>query len=251
VDVTTSRIIEALLLPPGSLILLAIIGLFFWRSRFGRWILTWALLLQWLLSLPVTADLLYLGLEYYPPLNPAEIKATAPEAIVVLGGGRDLNAPEYGGDTISERGLMRLRYAAKIAKQTGLPIIPSGGNPGAIGVPEAKISRDILRNEFAVEVQEIEPHSNTTWENARYTAQLMKRIGVQRIILVTDAAHMARALYAFERNGIRPLPAPTNYQSIVSQQVSPIERYLPSGLAVRDCSYAIHEYLGLFWYRLK
>ena len=62
---------------------------------------------------------------------------------------------------------------------------------------------------------------------------------------------MSRALYAFERNGIEPLPAPTNFQSIVSQEISPIERYLPSGLAVRDISYAVHEYLGLLVYRLK
>jgi len=250
-DVATSRVIEALLLPPGGLSLFAFTGLLFWRTRLGRWMLAWALLLQWLLSLPVTADLLYLGLERYPPVSQAEIEAAAPEAIVVLGGGRNLNAPEYAGDTASEHTLTRLRYAAKIARQTGLPVIPSGGNPGAKGVPEAKISRDILRNEFAVEVKEIEPHSNTTWENARYTAQLMKQLGIQRIILVTDAAHMARALYAFERNGIEPLPAATNYQSIASQEVSRIERYLPSGLAVRDCSYAIHEYLGLLWYRMK
>ncbi len=250
-DVSTSRVIEALLLPPGGLTLLAFVGLLFWRTRFGRWMLAWAVLLQWLLSLPVTADLLYLGLERSPPLSQSAIDAEQPEAIVVLGGGRDLNAPEYAGDTVSQRTLSRLRYAARIAKQTGLPVIPSGGNPGVVGVAEARLSRDILVNEYNVTVDEIEPQSNTTWENARYTAQLMKRLGIRKIILVTDAAHMSRALYAFERNGIEPLPAPTNFQSIVSQEISPIERYLPSGLAVRDINYAVHEYLGLLVYRLK
>lgn len=250
-EVTTTRIIEALLLPPGGPILLALAGLLWWRTRFGRWMLAWAILLQWMLSLPVTADLLFMGLERHPPLTPGQLQAGDPQAIVVLGGGRELGAPEFGGDTVSEHSLARLRYAAKLARETNLPVIPSGGNPGAVGVPEATLGGDILRNEFGVTVGGIERRSNTTWENARYTAQLMQQLDIQRIILVTDAAHMPRSLYAFERNGIHPLPAPTNYQSLTLQEISPVERYLPSGHAVRESSYAIHEYLGYLWYLTK
>lgn len=250
-EVTTTRIIEALLLPPGGLILAALIGLLGWRFRFGRWLLVWAILLQWLLTLPVTASLLYLGLERHPAISLEQLRETAPEAIVVLGGGRELGAPEYGGDTVSEHSLTRLRYAAKLARETRLPVIPSGGYPGVIGVPEAVLGRDVLKQEFGVSVAAIEPHSNTTWENARYTAQLMKQLGIQRIVLVTDAAHMPRSLYAFERNGIHPLPAPTNFQSLSRHEISPVERYLPSAQAARESSYAIHEYLGYLWYLMK
>ena len=136
-------------------------------------------------------------------------------------------------------------------RQTGLPVIPSGGNPGAIGTPEAILARDILQNEFGVKVAEIERHSDTTWENARYTAQLLKRLGLSRILLVTDAAHMPRALYAFRRNGVQVLPAPTHFSSVDGEEISRLERYLPSGIAIRDSDYAIHEYLGLLWYRTK
>ncbi len=55
------------------------------------------------------------------------------------------------------------------------------------------------------------PRSQNTWENARYTAQLMKKLGLQKIFLVTDAAHMPRAIYAFDHNGVQPIAAPTGF----------------------------------------
>lgn len=250
-DVATTRLIEALLLPPGGLLFLGLLGLLLWRLKTGRWLLAISLSLLLLLSLPVVAELLFLGLERHPAVTTAQIEAEQPEAIIVLCGGRDLDAPEYGGDTVSQQTLTRLRYAARLARQTGLPVIPSGGNPGAIGIPEAKLSRDILQEEFAVKVIGIESHSNTTWENARYTAQLLKTLGLSRILLVTDAAHMPRALYAFHRNGLQPLPAPTHFVSITGGEISPLERYLPKGNTLRETSYAFHEYLGWLWYRTK
>ncbi|MEJ2694008.1 MAG: YdcF family protein [Candidatus Thiodiazotropha sp.] len=250
-DVTVTRLIEALLLPPGGLLFLGLAGLLLWRLKTGRRLLAIALIPLWLMSLPVIADLLFLGLERIPPVSARQIEVERPEVIVVLGGGRDLEAPEYGGDTVSQHTLTRLRYAAKLARQTGLPVIPSGGNPGAIGIPEAKLARDILQDEFNVAVLEIENHSNTTWENARYVAQLLKRLGLSRILLVTDAAHMPRALDSFRRNGVQPLPAPTNFISVSHEEISPLARYLPKGRAVWESSYAIHEYLGWLWYRLK
>jgi uncharacterized SAM-binding protein YcdF (DUF218 family) len=250
-DVTTSRIIEALVLPPGGLLLLGLTGLLLVRTRFGRSLIALSLIPLLLLSLPATSDLLYLALENAPVITPQRIAVDQPQAIVVLGGGRDLDAPEYGGDTLSPRALARLRYAAKLSRETGLPVIPSGGNPGAIGEAEAVLARNLLQDEFSVPVLEIERRSNTTWENARYTAQLMKQHNIERIILVTDAGHMRRSLYAFQRNGIEPTPAPMNFLSITTQQISPILRYLPSATAFKENCEAVHELIGLLWYQTK
>jgi uncharacterized SAM-binding protein YcdF (DUF218 family) len=250
-DVSVTRLIETLILPPGGLLFLGLLGLFFWRHAFGRRLLAFSLLVLLLLSLPITSELLYHTLETEPVITPERIASDRPQAIVVLGGGRDLDAPEYGGDTLSPRSLGRLRYAAKLARENALPVIPSGGNPGSLGVAEAVLARDLLTSEFGVQVSAIERRSNTTWENARYTAQLMKQKGIERIILVTDAWHMSRSLYAFERNGIHPTAAPTNFLSITSRLVSPAERYLPSARALKESRDALHELLGMFWYRLK
>ena len=250
-DVATTRLIESLILPPGALLFLGLLGLFFWRLAFGRRLLAFSLLVMLLLSLPVTSDLLYRSLETKPVIDPERIATEQPQAIVVLGGGRDLDALEYGGDTLSPRTLSRLRYAAKLAREHQLPVIPSAGNPGSQGVAGAVLARDLLTTEFAVPVMAIERRSNTTWENARYTAQLMKQLDIERIILVTDAGHMNRSLYAFERNGIHPIPAPMNFLSVSSNLVSPGERYLPSARALKESRDALHELLGLLWYRLK
>jgi uncharacterized SAM-binding protein YcdF (DUF218 family) len=251
VDVATSRLIEALVLPPGGLLLLGLMGLLMWRNRLGRYLLALSLILLLIVSLPITAGLLHLSLERAPVLTAERLSLDQPQAIVVLGGGRNLNAPEYNGDTISLRSLARLRYAAKLSRKTGLPVIPSGGNPGATGKAEAVIARNLLQDEFGVPVLEIERHSNTTWENARYTAQLMKQQDIERIILVTDASHMSRALYAFRRNGIQPTPAPTNFLSSATQETSPLARYLPSAKAIKASRDALHELVGMLWYRLK
>jgi uncharacterized SAM-binding protein YcdF (DUF218 family) len=250
-DIVVTRLIETLLLPPGGLLLLSLLGLLFWRSKAGRRLLALSLTLLLILSLPLSADLLYLALEREPVISAERIAAQRPQAIVVLGGGRHLDAPEYGGDTVNPRSLARLRYAAKLARETGLPVIPSGGDPGARGKAVAVIARDLLQQEFGVNVLEIERRSNTTWENARYIAQLMQQHEIERIILVTDAGHMPRSLYAFARNGIQALPAPMNFRSVVSSEVSPLQRYLPSVRALHESSDALHELIGMLWYRLK
>jgi uncharacterized SAM-binding protein YcdF (DUF218 family) len=250
-SLATSRLIEALVLPPGGLLLLGLAGLLMWRKRLGRLLLALSLALLLILSLPVASDLLNLSLEQAPVLTQERISLDRPQAIVVLGGGRHLNAPEYGGHTVSVRALARLRYAAKLSRKTGLPVIPSGGSPGAINQAEAVIARNLLQNEFGVPVLEIERRSKTTWENARYTAQLMKQHNIERIILVTDACHMNRSLYAFRRNGIEPTPAPTNFLSGSTHGISPLERYLPSARAIAASRDALHEIIGMLWYRLK
>jgi uncharacterized SAM-binding protein YcdF (DUF218 family) len=250
-DIATTRLIENLILPPGGPLFLALLGLLFSRHTFGRRLLGLSLILLLLLSLPVTSELLYVSLETEPVITPARLAADQPEAIVVLGGGRDLDAPEYAGDTLSPRTLVRLRYAAKLARETGLPVIPSGGNPGAVGIAEAVLARDLLIKEFGVSVSAVERRSNTTWENARYTAQLLQQLDIERILLVTDAGHMKRSLYAFERNGLQPTPAPMNFLSTAGPTISPGERLLPSATALKESRDALHELLGLLWYRLK
>ena len=249
-DVNTTRIIESLLLPPGGPLLLGFIGLLLWRIGLGRKLFVLALLLIWLFSLPVTAKLLMAGLEHNPALSEEQIKHTDTEAIVTLGSGRYLKAPEYGTDSVSRNALFRLRYAAWLAKRTNLPVIPSGGSPSIEGEPEARINANALIDEFGVRVEHIEQHSHTTWENARYTGQLMKKLGLKKIFLVTDAAHMPRAIYAFERNGINAIPAPTGFVYHPEHPRTWLE-FLPSADAMQYSAFALHEYLGLVWYRLK
>jgi uncharacterized SAM-binding protein YcdF (DUF218 family) len=137
-----------------------------------------------------------------------------------------------------------LRFPGLISAFT----VPSGGTSERAHESEARIYAKILQEEFAVRVEQIESRSRSTWENARYTAQILKNEGIDNVILVTDAAHMPRAVYAFEKNGIKPIPAPTWF---VSQPDQPwvVTQLLPGAYAMYNVTYALHEYLGLLRYR--
>jgi uncharacterized SAM-binding protein YcdF (DUF218 family) len=249
-DMTTTQLIDSLILPPGGPLLLAFLGLILWKLRFGRRIFVIALVLLWALSLPITEKLLLAGLETYPALDEQTLEPIEADAIVLLGARRYLDAPEYGGDTAGPQMLMRVRYAARLAKRLDLPVIPTGGVTNNRGKAEARIYADILRNEYGLQVEHIEPHSLNTWENARYTAQLMKKLNLKKSLLVTDAAHMPRAMYAFEGNGLQPIAAPTAFRNVPDQPLT-WQHLLPNGKTMANVAYALHEYLGLLLYSLK
>jgi uncharacterized SAM-binding protein YcdF (DUF218 family) len=250
-DSIDTQLIGSLVLPPSGPLLLGLVGLLLWWSSFGRKLVVFALLLQLTLSLPITAEYLFNHLQPYPPLNRQQLIESQAKAVVVLGAGRYREAPEYASDTASQRHLSRLRYAARVARQTGLPIIPSGGRPDGQGIAEAVIAEQVLKQDFGISVQYLEKRSSNTWENARYLARLLDSLGIAKIILVTDAAHMPRALYAFQRHGVDAIAAPTNFEYHQSADRPLLEKLIPSAAAAMNISFGLHELLGRFWYSLK
>lgn len=244
------HIIKTLLMPPNSPMLLIFFGLLIHNRKAGRWIVGTGLLLLWLCTIPLISNPLIRSLEHIPALSDEQIKSTNAQAIIVLGSGRNRDAPEYHGDTISHAGLTRLRYAAKLHRMTGLPIIPSGGDPAEQGPAEATIAKKILEEAFKIPIQHIEAESRTTWENAKFSARLLQQLGIKRILLVTHASHMPRALYSFQQAGIEVIAAPTHFQPPPQDRV-PLLKFLPHAYASGDTYTALHEYLGIIWYWLK
>ena len=137
-----TNLISAFLLPPFNLLIIAAVGLWLWqrRPRIARFLLTVSIALLWLLSTPFVAAMLLHQLEG----KPLTVDLNQAEAIVVLGGGTYFNAPEYGTDTVSEASLLRLRYAAKLYRDTGKPILVSGGNPLGNALSEAQQMKRVL-----------------------------------------------------------------------------------------------------------
>jgi uncharacterized SAM-binding protein YcdF (DUF218 family) len=250
-DSIDTQLIGSLVLPPSGPLLLGFVGLLLWWSSFGRKLVVFALLLLLTLSLPITAEHLFNHLQQDPPLTRQQLTESQAAAIVVLGAGRYREAPEYASDTASQRHLSRLRYAARVARQTGLPIIPSGGRPDGQGIAEAVIAEQVLKQDFGISVQYLEKRSSNTWENARYLARLLDSLGISKIILVTDAAHMPRALYALQRHGVDALAAPTNFEYHQSADRPLLQKLIPSATAAMNISFGLHELLGRFWYSLK
>ena len=245
------RTLDTLLLPPGGPILVIMAGLLLWRWR--RWslaFLSFGLSMLYLFSTPYVAALLMAPLEVYGALTDADLEETPAQAILVLGGGRYENAPEFGGDTASPRLLARLRYAAWLQRRTGLPIIVSGGTLGTDGPPEALLARQVLEDELGAQVSMVEDQSLTTWENARLTRPLLQTQGIDRILLVTHAWHLPRAVYTFEEAGVQVIPAPTHFVHSSRSSGNPGD-WLPTASALHTSYFALHEHLGLLWYKLR
>jgi uncharacterized SAM-binding protein YcdF (DUF218 family) len=173
---------------------------------------------------------------------------TRAQAIVVLAAGRLEHAAEYGGKDIPDYiALGRLRYAAKLQHETGLPILVSGGNVAADGARESKADAmaNALRDDFVTPVRWLEGESENTAENARFSARILRQDGVHRILLVTDAMHMPRAKMVFAQNGFDVVAAPTLFFGF--EHPVPLD-FLPSAEGLRRSYYAIYEWIGLVWY---
>ena len=200
-------IAKTLVLPPAGPLLVALAGLVLLarRPRLGR-VLAWGGVIASLtLSLPIVALALQRGLDDTPVFDAA--RAGEAQALVIIGSGLRRGAPEYGGDTLGPRTLERVRYGARLARQTHLPILVSGGTVSR-GAAEAPLMRDCLVTEFGVPVRWTEDASRNTRENAQRTAALLRPDGVRTVVLVAHALDMPRARAEFEAAGLVVLPAP-------------------------------------------
>lgn len=250
-EILITRSIESLILPPGGVIVLLIMGLLLIRRHgYGATLVTaLALLGLYTLSLPITAHKLVRSLEVYPALQAQDLNNSPAQAIVVLGAGRYPGAPEYGGDTLSSSGLERVRYAAHLHRLTGLPLVVSGGSPLGEALPEAALMQTSLINDFHVTEVWIEDQSRATAENAFFTQALLDKKGIRHAYLVTHAWHMPRAVGIFRQSGLAVTPAPTMFATRRNNSV--LLEWLPDAGALHDSSLALHEKLGLLWYRLR
>jgi uncharacterized SAM-binding protein YcdF (DUF218 family) len=247
-----SYLFQQLVLPPGGLLLL-LIAAGWLRYRFPRVaVLCFALGLGglWLMSLPVVVQGTARLLEREPaiPLAQWATLGERAQAIVVLGAGRARD-PAWGADQPGYVALERLRYAARLGKVSGLPILVSGGMHHGQPPSEAAIAADVLQHDFAMPIRWLEERSRTTWENAVYSAELLKAEGIDRILLVTSAAHMARARWSFEQNGVAVIAAPVGFMSVPNGR--PLGGWLPEARAIWRSGMLLNEIAGMTMYRLK
>lgn len=246
-----------MLIPPGGPILLGLLGILSLRRRprWGQRLLVAGALLSYGFSIPLTASLLSRLLQTDPPVAESALRSPAVGAIVVLGGGLHDDAPEYGdGPTVHDRTLGRLRYAAKLARWTGLPVLASGGrgrletkneNPS-----EAELMKAILEREFGIPHVWAETASRDTWENAVNSAALLRERGIHTVLLVSNAAHLPRAAAAFQEQGLTTIPAPTLFFDAQPDPLD-LQSWLPSATAIAEIYYAGYEGLGRLWYAVR
>jgi uncharacterized SAM-binding protein YcdF (DUF218 family) len=235
------KLLAALVLPPTGPLLLAIAGAVALRRwpRLGRVLLWTGLAVLLALSLgPVSGLLLWLAND--SPAVRMDDARTA-QAVVILGGGVRRDALEYGGDTLGRLSLERVRYGAKLARETGLPVLVSGGTVFGDTATEASLMRAALEQEFKVPVRWAEDRSRNTHENAQFSAATLKRDGVKRVVLVIHGFDIRRARAEFVAAGLEVVPAPTQ---IPNFEISGPLDFLPSVPALQGSYYALYELLA-------
>ena len=245
---TLTKVIQALILPPGGLLLLLLAGAALGRlhRNAGRAVTAFAATLLYLLSLPLTADLLIRPLESFA--KPLQERSVAADAVVVLGSGvRDLSwVPAQ--PAPSETALARLTAGVVLARRHRLPLVVSGGS-GEIADVKVREADAMARvaTELGMDRAKLllDSRSRNTLENA---AEVQKLVAGRRIILVTSAFHMKRSTAMFTKQGFTVIPAPTAFRT-ESRPSSPAN-LLPRMAFLDTSSLALSEYLSLSWYRL-
>ena len=233
-------VLKALVLPPTGPLLLTALGIASMRRapRLGRALAMAGVVGLLALSMPAVAEFLVGFVDTSVPFDPKAAKSA--QAVVILGGGIRRNAPEYGGDTLATLTLERVRYGARVARRTGLPVLVTGGTVLA-GEPEAILMAGALKDEFGVPVRWVEPQSRTTHENAVLSAAILKREGIDRIVLVTHVFDTRRAIAEFEAQGFHVYVAPTGGSSAGE---GAILDWMPSILGLTRSYYALYELLA-------
>jgi uncharacterized SAM-binding protein YcdF (DUF218 family) len=244
-----AKILAALILPPAGpllaaalLVLVALTA----KSRLGKQVsggaAVFLIVALLILSLPIVGNELLGSLDRFPPINEHELKRA--QAIVILSGGVHRDAPEYNGDTVDRFSLERLRYGARLARRTNLPVLVTGGAPFG-GTAEGELMRQSLAEDFGVQVRWIETESRNTMENASLSAPLLKKAGISNIALVSQSWHLTRAVPLFEQQGFHVTAAPTAF---AKEPHSLAKALLPDDGS--KSRIALREYLGLLFYRL-
>ncbi len=243
------KLLSVVLLPPLLPLLMIVCGLLCYRRwpGVGKTLAWGGVLVSLLLTTPAGVDLLSAPLERIPVLHKVDLSRG--QVIVILGGGQRLNMPEYGNPVPNRITLERLRYGARLARQSGLPVLVSGGAaPGKAS--EAATMAQSLREDFHIEPRWQEAHSLDTKDNARFSAAILRAAGIHRIVLVTHAAHMRRAMNEFSAQGLEVIPAPTAFFT-ASSAGAEFSDFLPGATAAYAGWYTLHEWLGLLaqWMR--
>ncbi|MGD8484383.1 MAG: YdcF family protein [Thioalkalispiraceae bacterium] len=251
-EILAIRAIEAFLLPPGMMLLLIAAGALL-MGRFyalGKILVMCGFLLLLAASLPGVAHFNIRFLETAPQLTDKAISGGKAQAIIVLGGGRYSDAPEYQQDIVTTASLERLRYAAYLHKKTRLPVLVTGGRVYDEEVSEAELMKQTLEQDFGIKVRWLESKASNTWENAKYSSEILKKQNIQHAYLVTHAWHMPRAYRAFANRELEITPAPMGYTTLTKDR-PPLLNWLPDSGAMHVNKLFLRELLGRSWYKLR
>jgi uncharacterized SAM-binding protein YcdF (DUF218 family) len=246
------------LIPPNLFILLTVLGLVLaWRlTRLGLVVATFGGALLYLASTPVVANFLVGSVKDLAGAIPVLPSDAPPGAIIVLSA--DYRRSDTPGQsfTVGPMTLERLADAAREERRLGLPVLVSGGTPNGLDDSLAGMMSTVLEDDFRVPVRWRENRSRTTFENAAFSADILRRAGVPSALLITHCRDMARALWSFYAVGYPVIPAicpahQTERRRSGEASSLSVSSFFPQVPSLFVSYLALHELIGLGWYRYR
>ncbi len=252
-------LIKSLLAPLPIFWLLLVIALVFYfgrKKRIARWFLVSSLFWLFLISTPFLPKFLMATLEnQFPPvqlLNNNNNLDSVNDSIVnilVLGSGYETD------DRLSYSAQLGLSALARMAEGIRLQrLIPSSnlifsGYANFQPLPMAKVSA-MAAQEMGIDSSFIQTICEP-WNTKTEAEEYFKRFGTDtKLYLVTDAAHIPRAVVHFRRAGLNPIPAPTNFNIKKNNIPKRYTYYFPSSDNIKLMEIASVEYLGILWAKI-
>ena len=238
------KIVAAFLYPCGFIFLFLFLAFWASLSRYRRGLTKFLIFLTlvtfYAFSTPWVPTYLLIPLERrYQEPSPQEIARA--KAVVLLPGYVEtlpgLKLRERPGPDTSRR----LIAAVLVAKEYKLPLIVVGSPPKKKGATYlAKLAQKLG-------VRQVEAYNNAV-DTKSSALVLKKRLAGKPFLLVTSACHMPRSVYLFRRAGLKPIPYPAYRSAGFGRELPYL--FFPNPRNLLLARQAIHEYLGLAFYRL-
>ncbi len=246
---TLSKILSSIVYPVPVTILALIAVFIFYRRRYTRRILLVVIAVFYVLSMPMTANLLLARVEM-PPTIAENLRPTYDTAIVLTG----MMYLRLSGPARAEYsdGVDRILAGIQLVRNGRADRLLISGGSGDLfdqSLREADFLQD-LAIDFGVDPEKIiiERDSRNTYENARFSSRILDANNFANTSLVTSASHMRRALACFRRQGIHPDAYTVDFRADTKPTLL---YFLPSSEGLINTRIAVREIIGLIVYRIN
>ncbi len=238
-------LIGRLIVPSGAIILLTVVSLVLFILRYRRFaILTAvsALVVYTVFGSGLIAHALLGPLErWHQPITDASLLGDVDVIVVLTAHAARLekvSPPNWMNDSSAYRVIeaMWLR-----ARHPDARILISGSPGPAMTLRDIFLSLGFGEDEVSVDAD-----AHDTAESAANLKQHVKND--ETCVLVTSAGHMPRAFMSFQHEGLNCRPVPTEFYTPFRLDTF---SYLPTPSKLSLSDHAIHEYLGIAWYRIR
>ncbi|MFW7523120.1 envelope biogenesis factor ElyC [Vibrio ostreicida] len=244
------KVVSSLLMPLPALLIIGLMGLmlimFTRKQKSGCFIVLFSLVGIFLIAFQPVSSRLLMPLErqysaFFPVDEPINY-------VMVLGSGHVVDDEIPPTSELSRTGLMRLAEGIRVMRiYPGSKLILSGYAGGS----DVSNARMMAKVALALGVSKSDiillETAKDTWEEARQAAAFVKR---KKLVVVTSASHMRRALHEFHSAGLKPYPAPTNY--LAHDKVTQFwSKYSPKAVYLEQTERYWHETLGYLWQSLR